>query len=326
MADDINATECGLLTTYPVIPERLTAAEYVLVRFQLDLLEPVFLDTGTLFSLRGALRRAGREVLGERVDSWFDPPLSSDPAALKRFQKAAPAFVLRPELVRGGEWLEGDHLELEVLFLGTGITSLGDFCRIMQALGMSGLAAGKGRFELTGVTCLGSDGNWRLLRWWGSKALPAPELLSLGEWLDGRLPIANPILEFLAPARMVTGGRVLRQPRFAQLFPFLLRRVTSMLYYHCGMEPVDDPAPLLSSAARIEARWLEVRRQEGFKPGAEVANGRTDGLTGRLLLDGAGLQELLWVVALATLFGIGKGAAWGSGRCRLAEAMPADIL
>ncbi len=326
MADDINATECGLLTTYPVIPEGLTAAEYVLARFRLDLQEQVFLDAGTLFGLRGALRRTGREVLGERADAWFDPPLSSDPAALKRFQKAAPAFVLRPEFVRDGEWYEGDQLELEVLFLGTGITSLGDFCQIMQAFGMSGLAAGKGRFELTGVTCLGSDGNWRALRRGGSKALPAPELLSLGEWLDGLPPIAKPILEFLTPARLMNGGRVLRQPQFAQLFPFLLRRVTSMLYYHCGLEPVDDPAPLLLAAAQIEARWLEIRWHEGLESGVESASGRIGGLTGRLLFDGPGLQELLWVVALATLFGVGKGSAWGSGRCRLAETIPVDIL
>lgn len=326
MADDINATECGLLTTYPVIPECLTAAEYVLVRFRLDLQEQVFLDTSAFFSLRGALRRAGREVLGERIDAWFDPPLSSDPAALKRFQKAAPAFVLRPEFVRDGEWCEGDHLVLEVLFLGTGITLLGDFCRIMQALGGSGLAAGKGRFDLSGVTCLGSDGNWRVLGWGGGNALPAPELLSLGEWLDGLLPIANPILEFLTPARLMSGGRVLRQPHFAQLFPFLLRRVTSMVYYHCGLEPVDDPAPLLSAAAQIEARWLEIHWNEVLEPGGDVASGRAGGLSGRLLLDGPGLQELLWVVALATLFGVGKGSAWGCGRCRLAAAIPADIL
>ena len=37
-------------------------------------------------------------------------------------------------------------------------------------------------------------------------------------------------------------------------------------------------------------------------------------------------EELLWIAALATLFGVGKGSAWGSGRCRLAEAIPADIL
>jgi hypothetical protein len=34
-------------------------------------------------------------------------------------------------------------------------------------------------------------------------------------------------------------------------------------------------------------------------------------------LDGPGIDGLLWVVLLATLFGVGRGAAYGAGQCRL---------
>ena len=125
------------------------------------------------------------------------------------------------------------------------------------------------------------------------------------------------LLEFVTPLRLVTAGRVLRRPRFDQLFPFLLRRVTSMLHAYCAIEAVDDPAPLLQAArscrsgwSRIDwLDWRETDRQEGV-----------GGLLGTLWLDGPELDTILWVLLLATLFGAGKGAAYGAGHCRLQVA------
>jgi hypothetical protein len=266
------------------------------------------------------LLHAAAKVLPQtRRAALFNPALSSDPAALRRYQKPAPPFALRPAPGWSGEYQEGDRIALDVLFLGTGTLAIGDFLAVLQALGESGLTPGEGRYEVALAQSLGNDGKWRDL-WRGSLSSTEPvlELLRLDQWLESKWPAAWPIVfELTTPARLVAGGRVLRRPRFRQLFPFLLRRVSSMLHAHCGLEPVDDPARLIEAAAKVESEWLEShwfdwRSRMGCDEPESLG-----GCMGRLRLDGAELEDVLWVVLLATLFGVGRGAAYGAGSCRL---------
>jgi hypothetical protein len=297
----------------------LAEAEFALVRFSLDLLSACSLELGDLLGLRRALHAAGRRLSRERRLALFEPPLSCDPAALRRYQKPSPPFVIRvvPQLV--GEYYEGDRLEFEVLFLGTGTLAIGDFLEILQIQGERGLARGEGRFEVTSAHCRGADGKWR--QFWCDtqpRGEIASELVPLDQWLDQVWPECLPVtLELITPARLVTGGRVLRRPQFSQLFPFLLRRVSSMLYAHCGIEAVSEPAMLCDEAGQIVSEWLE-RRWIDWRSSGEIADGESlGGCVGRLRLGGTGIEGLLWVILLATLFGVGRGAAYGAGQCRL---------
>ncbi|TLM65252.1 MAG: CRISPR system precrRNA processing endoribonuclease RAMP protein Cas6 [Deltaproteobacteria bacterium] len=315
------------MSFYPVFPAQLATAEFALIRFGLDLLSPCRLVPADLLSLRPPLLRAAGGLAPARRNGLLNPRPSSDPVAVRRYQKPAPPFVLRPEPRQAGDYLEGDRLDLEVLFLGTGTLAIGDLLAMLQTLGEDGLTPdGGGRFEVAQVDGLGADGTWRRL--WRSTRPgdePVPELLLLDHWLDRHWPApGGVVLELLTPARLVSGGRVLRRPQFRQLFPFLLRRVTSMLHAHCGLEPVDEPARLLETAAAVEAAWLDCRWLDWRTPAAGGDAELVGGCLGRLSLAGEGLEELLWIVLLATLFGIGKGAAYGAGRCVLLP--PGDLL
>lgn len=307
------------MSFYPVCPALLADAEFALIRFGLDLTSPCTLDLGDLLGLRSLLHAAAGALPQVRRAALFNPALSSDPAALRRFQKPAPPFVLRPAAGVPGEYHEGDRIELEVLFIGTGVMAIGDFLSVLQTLGDRGLTHGEGTYEIASFQSLGSDGKWRDLgRITRSNTELVLDLLRLDQWLESSWPQARPVFfELITPARLIAGGRVLHQPRFRQLFPFLLRRVSSMLHGHCGLEVVDDPARLLEAAAKVDAQWLENRWVDWRgRPGCDelVTIG---GCLGRLRLEGAELEEVLWVVQLATLFGVGKGAAYGAGRCRL---------
>ena len=133
-------------------------------------------------------------------------------------------------------------------------------------------------------------------------------------------------LEFITPLRLLAGGRLLRRPSFVQLFPFLLRRVTSLLYSHCDLEPGADPALLLQTARTCRATWRELHWCDWRETGGQELVG---GLLGRVELDGPELNSLLWVLLLATLAGAGKGATYGAGRSRLissADLLPAKSL
>ena len=307
------------MSLYPAYPPVLVEAEFARVRFSLDLLSACSLERSDLLGLRRALLAAGRSLSRERRAALFEPPLSSDPVALRRYQKPSPPFVLRIAPQLAGEHHEGDRLEFEVLFFGTGTLVIGDFLEVLQTLGERGLAHGEGRFEVTAAHCQGADGKWR--RFWCDlqpRSELAPELVPLDQWLDRSWPERLPVtFELITPARLVAGGRVLRRPQFRQLFPFLLRRVSSMLHAHCGIEAISEPVRLRDEANQVASEWLESLwidwRGSGVGDDAESIGG----CVGRLRLDGPGIDGLLWVVLLATLFGVGRGAAYGAGQCRL---------
>lgn len=304
---------------YPHYPDGLSQGEFAVVRYRLELAEAGRIALADLLGLRQALRRSALAAIGPRAAALFDPPLSADPVALRRFQKPAPGFVLLPDPNVGGELREWDRIDLDLLFLGSAIAAIDELGVTLQRLGEDGLPGGGPRFEVAAASSLGPDGVWQLL--WQAAPPPvqtAPALLRIDQWLDGHWPERTPLLlEFMTPVRLVTAGRALRQPRFDQLFPFLLRRVTAMLHTHCSLEPVTEPAALLQAARQVVAGWDAIRWHDWrAMPGHEPVGG----LTGRLQLEGPGLEELIWILLLATLFGVGKGAAYGAGRCRLLAA------
>lgn len=318
----INAPERRGGKVYPDYPDALSKGEFALMRFSLELLDGGAVELQHLLGMRRRLRRCSVEVLGVAALTMFEPPLSCDPVAVRRHQKPAPGFVLVPDTDFLGERLVGDQVNLDVVFLGDAVQAIADFSLALQRLGACGLADGDLTFEVAAVLTMGPDGDWRPLP---GDSLPgvanfAPDLLRLDQWLDRTWPQHAPLaLEFLTPTRLATDGRFLRHPRFDQIFPFMLRRVTALLHAHCALEPVDDPSPLLGAARRVVAVWETIAWVDWRDAGDGKCLG---GVTGTLRLDGPGLGPVLWVILLATLFGIGKGAAYGAGRCRLAPPAP----
>jgi hypothetical protein len=126
----------------------------------------------------------------------------------------------------------------------------------------------------------------------------------------------NVVVKYITPTRLMVNGKPLRKPRFAQVFPFMLRRVTSMLYAHSGIEVLDDPAYLLelvNDLHEVESRlhWHDWRSLAGHQ-GLVVG-----GFMGTMSLEGQALEEVYWLFAVASLFGIGKAATSGAGRIAL---------
>lgn len=305
------------MSFYPDWPASLADAEFAEIRFGLELFSPCTLEPADLLGLRPLLHAAAGALPEERRNALFSPELSRDPAALRRYQKPAPPFVLRSAPGLSGVYREGDHVELGVLFLGTGTMAIGDFLATLSTLGKSGLVRGEGHFTVDRMQCLGNDGKWHGL-WHAGRAQSELvfELLRLDQWLDHHWPTTLPVVFSLdTPTRLVAKGRVLRHPRFQQIFPFLLRRVTSMLHAHCALEPVDEPGRLLEAAAKVESVWLEHRWIDWRDCPMQEGQDAIGGCVGQLQLDGPELETVLWIILLATLFGVGKGAAYGAGSC-----------
>lgn len=309
------------MTDFSSLPPHV---EFSLLRFQLEFQEPYRLNLEVLLRLRRDLRTTASHVLGERggrrFSALFDPPLPVDPVALRRFQRPGPPFVFLPDPEQQGDYDAGDRFVLCVAFWGQGIQLLGDFARVLQSLGKLGLHRGEGLFELAAIEAEDAAGN-RFPVWQEGSGMPdfAPPVNDLRWWLNRFSETSSTVLEFLTPARLLSQGRPLFQVDFRRLFPFILRRVGSMLHAHCGAEVIDDPGSLLAAVAQVRETenrlgWQDWRTLAGPEQAQELG-----GVAGSIRLEGEGLPAVLWILRVGTLMNVGKGASFGSGRFRLNE-------
>lgn len=230
--------------------------EFILVHFHLEFQERFRLSTAEILRLRRDILIAARNFLGyrssERFQTLFDPPLPVDPVALRKFQRPGPPFAILPDPGMAGVYDVGDRLEITATFWGRGGHALADFAHVLQTLGKSGFYRGQGSFELAAIEAEDASGN-RTLVWSEGEDLHllAPPVNEVDWWLSRGGTPTSVLLEFLTPARLISQGRPLFKVNFDRLFPFILRRVTSMIYAHCGREVIADLSRLLAAAAQV---------------------------------------------------------------------------
>ena len=305
----------------PTWPAGLQHVDVVKTRFVLDFISSCQLQPGDFLELGRLLRLASRHLLdshdaaaNEQWKALFQPALCDDPIARRKFQKPAPAFVVTMPITQKTSFTPGDQLAVEVLFLGTGIPLIHYFLHSLIQLGHLGLVAGEGRFTVVEVHSRESDQS-ETLAWRKNQPL---ETLTCSvqplTWMLQEEQIANTlVVKFITPTRLMVDGKPIRKPLCAQVFPFMLRRVTSMLYAHSGVEVLDDPTYLLDlvqslDVVRARFYWQDWRRLTG-RGGMSIG-----GFLGEAVLRGQALEEAYWVFAVASLLGIGKGATYGAGR------------
>ena len=139
----------------PAYPDALQQVDVVKTRFVLEFTSPCKLQPADFLGLGRALRLAGRPLINSYDDvaiqqwkSLFQPPLSHDPIARRKFQKPAPAFVVDMPVMQQKIYAAGDRLDLKVLFIGASVPLIHEFLRSLIHLGHLGLTAGEGRFDV----------------------------------------------------------------------------------------------------------------------------------------------------------------------------------
>lgn len=298
----------------------LDQVDVVRLRLHLEFDEDCHLPPGFALQLRRELLRAGRLILGRDVFArLFEPSLPADAFAVRRFQRPAPTFVLRVGTTEGKTVCAGDDWQVEVIFVGTGISFIPEFIRVFQHVGQSGIYQGRGRYMLIAVSSLGASGE-------------AMEFISTGRDGDGSqplqlIPLAWQVesssggrswrIEMITPARLVSQGKPLFHPTFKTCFPFILRRVGAMLWHWGGCDYEIDPQPFLAAAARVEVIENKLYWHDWKAATGGAGEEPLGGISGSMVVSGPALDELFWVLSLGALLHIGKGAAYGAGEYRL---------
>jgi hypothetical protein len=302
--------------------EILAQVDVVRLRLHLEFDEDCLRPPGFALHLRRELIQAGRMILERDVlRSLFEPALPEDAAVVRRYQRPAPAFVIKAESTAGKSVSAGDEWPLDVLFVGTGVTFIPDFIRVFQQLGQTGIAQGRGRFVVVATSSLGASGEATEIRMTGRDRVPQElQPIPLAWLVESTRGVKNLRFELMTPARLVSHGKPLFHPAFTALFPFILRRIGAMLSHWGDGSFEMDPQPYLAAADRVEVvvnrlHWQDWRPFPGVS--GEEALG---GISGSLVVSGSALDDIYWILGLGALLHMGKGAAYGAGQYRLTGA------
>ncbi len=309
----------------PPLPEELQQVEYVKLYFHLQVTDYFDLPQLGLLQLRRELFQALRTLEGWRTTEQtkalkrlLQPPLSDDPVLRRQTQKPAPAFILFPDPDLKGAIEPQQRIVLPALFIGRGVQNIDAFIALLQQLGQQGLYHGSGQFVLEGVESEDASGVRAMLWSEAMSASVSPPVSDLHWLLERQLSAADQFkIEVISPLRLLQKNKPLFKASFVELFPFVLRRVSSILSSHAEVEVIKNPKPLLALAQQVvvgenSMQWLDWRRLAGPGPGQDLG-----GLSGSLDVSGPALMELLGLLQLGSLFNAGKGATYGSGQYRL---------
>lgn len=290
-------------------PERLQQVDWVCLNYRLRLTEAVVLPAWALLRLRRELAAVARAFPQQGYSLLLRPPLPDDPRLLHQVQQPSPGFIFDIDQPEARTFVESERMTLTVCFVGLATTQVSLFSQFLVDLGQIGLHCHRGRYVLEQIDSATALGQFSPI-WRGGPLQLAPRIFALSELIDDSPP---PVVhfEFRTPARLLKQGKPLFRATFAEIFPFILRRVTSLLAVWGQVEHLFLPGELQRFACRLSCGNNRLAWHDWRPLGPHEEAG---GLCGSLHLHGEGL-ELIWpVLRLGELFGVGKSAAFGAGR------------
>ncbi len=313
--------------------EQLHQVVLVKIRYRLHFLEPFHFEPEMILHWRKELVRGARRSAesGDEDPSVFNAFLNPSPAtdiyAQRQFQKPAPPFIIDPASLETKEMAAGDLLSLDVLFPGDGVSHSLIFTRLLIGLGELGFFKGQGRFEVASLSALTHCDGWQPVWHQGDSfdSLPMP-LLKLQWLIQSHSCFDSLVFRIVTPARLLKKNRPLFKANFSDIFPFILRRVTSVLYSCCRLELQLDLANLINDAARVSSPgccfdWTDWRYRDSRQKGEGVG-----GITGAIPLQTGLADDLLTLLKVAELLNIGKGACYGAGRVVLEPVLTREAI
>lgn len=224
---------------------------------------------------------------GQCVYSYiFDTIPDSRGDFMTRYNKAPRPFVF---YCVGNPEAE-NLLNLELTLIGKAITFLPYFVLAMQELGRMGLGRYREPFVLDKVVELDSG---RTLLEGSNSILERPGDPERFPVMVSDEPVERMEFHLQSPLRLKYNGNILREPSFRAIVGSLLRRISSLCYFHGEGKPELDYRGLADAAEspRVmedDTRWVEMsrfstRQEDWMKLGGIIGDFAVEGELGPFL-------------------------------------------
>lgn len=231
---------------------------------------------------------------------------------MTKYLRAPHPFVIEPPPETTTRYAFGDSLEFGLVLIGRALEYLPYFVYAFEELGNMGIGKAKGLFRLANVRRRNEvmyDGEKKIL----NSAKPDAESTESTEKIIEGEP-AGIRLNFLTPTRIVLNEKLMAAPDFKTIFRTLLRRLSLLSYFHCGVELDVDYRGLIDRAGKVvtldrQTRWHDWERYSS----RQDERMKLGGFVGEISFAGD-LGEFMQFLRAGELVHVGKGTAFGLGR------------
>jgi hypothetical protein len=242
--------------------------------------------------------------------------------ALSTHEAVPRPFVIEPPL----DWRTcippGELLTFQVVLIGRAVDFLPYFLVVFRELGEAGLGRGRGKYTLREVRAVHPLSEQEQPVYDGETLLGTGLEVTADEiavWAEG-LPTDQLTVRFLTPARLKHKGEFARESvDFHVLVRALLRRLSSLVYFHCGVQWETDYRGWVERARGVKTTethldWMEWERYSGRQE-QSIGMG---GVVGSITYAGD-LVAFRPLLALGQWIHVGKGAVFGNGQYQMAK-------
>ena len=258
----------------------------------------------------------------------FETSPPQDAEVLRTYSHVPLPFVIEPPLDTRTVYEPGETLDFGLVLVGRAINYLPYFIVVFRELGRVGLGRGRGKYTLREVAAVQPLDGAEETIYSAADEIVCDRDLSVGwEEVEARSSefgreTSNVKREtsqfrltvnFLTPTRMKHKGEYVRRPEFHVLIRNILRRVSSLSYFHCGERWETDYRGIIEAAqaVRLAGVWTEWVDWERYSR-RQQQRMNLGGLVGQAAYEGE-LRPFLPLLILGQLVHVGKACVFGNG-------------
>jgi len=238
---------------------------------------------------------------------------------LRKYPYAPHPFVIDPQTGGSREYRPGERFFFGMTLVGRAVDYLPYFVFAATRMGEFGVGRGRGTFRVNRISVADAEGR-------PGETIYRDELLSAPEgalgWreaseLAGGLSGERVLLRLATPLRVRYQGEPCRDPQFHVIVRNLLRRLSSLMYFHCDRTMELGYVDWIRKAEEVvlaenRTRWMDWERYSN----RQKKRMKMGGLVGEAVYEGD-LEPFLPLLVVGSWVHVGKGTSFGLGSYRV---------
>ena len=255
----------------------------------------------------------------------FETSPPPDSSYLRGYRSIPRPFILEPPLEEKEEYAPGETFSFNLILVGKAIDYLPYFILAFRRLGEMGLGRRKARYELVRVESVKelSNGQVEMRTVYNADTQTVKSVdaqIDLSDLFSSlRFHTRFLTLEFVTPTRIKYRGSYTSRPHFHIILRSLLRRLSSLLYFHCGEKLTLDYRKMIEEAQKIktlkvEVDWIDWERYSG----RQEQRMKLGGFVGQVTYRGD-IGKFLPFLKIGEYTHLGKAVVFGLGKYKIEE-------
>ncbi|WP_027365622.1 CRISPR system precrRNA processing endoribonuclease RAMP protein Cas6 [Desulfotruncus alcoholivorax] len=248
------------------------------------------------------------------------PPPDAD--VLRNYAAVSKPFIIEPPLETKTYYAPGEVLYMNLLLFGRAIEYLPYFIVVFRELGEMGIGKGRNPYRLAKVAAVNDLGGERKIIYSGENELVHNVDLTINglDVLNSSDDLVHDevTVVFQTMTRLKYNGNFVGQILFHVLIRNLLRRLSSIYYFHHDIKQVGDFQDLIKRAEAVrivseDTKWVDWERYSS----RQDTRMNLGGLVGKVTYAGD-LSEFWPLLILGQWTHVGKAVTFGMGKYEVA--------